>query len=80
MKQQTQTANFNFYLAEEKEECSLKWRIQVKDNKIPLSPVLLPIGDDRESVCVVSVTADISVPPGHTCRCSVILQYNVSVI
>lgn len=38
-----------------------------------LSPVLLPVGNDGETVGVVSVAADIRVPPGHACRRSVIL-------
>lgn len=54
---------------------SLWWNL-VKDNKHLLSPVLLPVGDDGEAVRVVSVTADIRVPPGHTCRRSVILYSN----
>lgn len=34
--------------------------------------VLFPVRNDGEAVCVVSVTADIRVPPGHTRRRSVI--------
>lgn len=49
-----------------------RWN-QVKDNKHPLSPVLLPVGDDGEAVRVVSVAADVRVPPGHTCWRGVIL-------
>ena len=39
-----------------------------------LSPVLLPVGDDGQTVRVVPVAADVRVPPGHPCRRSVILQ------
>lgn len=42
----------------------------------PVSPVLLPIGDDGQSIGVVPVAADVRVPPGHTCRCCVILHSN----
>lgn len=37
------------------------------------SPVLLPVGDDGEPVCVVPVAADVGVPPGHPCGRRVIL-------
>lgn len=47
-----------------------------KTQKHPLSPVLLPVGNDGEAVRVVSVAADVRVPPGHSCRRSVILQSN----
>lgn len=41
-----------------------------------LSPVLLPVRDDGETVRVVPVAADVRVPPGHSCRRRVILQRN----
>lgn len=31
------------------------------------SPVLLSVGNDGEAVGVVSVAADVRVPPGHPC-------------
>lgn len=37
------------------------------------SPVLFPVGNDRKSIRVVPVAADIRVSSGHSCRRSVVL-------
>lgn len=38
-----------------------------------LSPVLLSVGNDGEAISVVSVAADVRVPPGHPRRRRVVL-------
>lgn len=40
-------------------------------------PVLLPVGNDREAVCGVPVTAHVRVSPRHPTRRSVILQIKI---